>query len=529
MNLSEVERRCTQQHEEKQRDARLAHPTAAVEQGLAQPARDCSEGREETLEGCYCSAPSSAGLLLLSDEVLLLVLRMLDPFSLLRAGCTCTVLWRVCSTASLWRKHCMDYFTLPFTGCENYTPQEAFRLLYMWHRLYRTLPYNRQMQDLFFSGAPPSKYWMQWLVLEEMVPLPSIQLPAQEIQDVWGLSEEFLEEKHKVMDETSIECTFKYEWREMYTLTMKYYSSFSDLQRHVLSKLTTESHEELDWLFGQYNRFRFQWLFTYWLFGLSKSCAKQLQRIFLWWKRFNKQKVSSWGKKDCNVQYLASLHHITSDFWNGRLAKGDENLGIQTVENYFSMCKSLSVWILGRNWGRLKQKKVYEDTLEGVYRSLKLELQLSVVDHAQFWQLAKVQMTRVCKLEETAANYVNWRLIDSLPSYRLYMMSGNQTYLDQIRGFLMRKRLVNNWLLKEENAWVRCLLPEDLLLLLEYDTKLCEGQLHGDTLSAHLSRIIWIYLHSNQQLYMEAMKGFVFECAHASYMSQIYESGSITL
>lgn len=32
--------------------------------------------------------------------------------------------------------------------------------------------------------------------------------------------------------------------------------------------------------------------------------------------------------------------------------------GIQTVENYFSMCKSLVAWILGRDWGKLKRKKV---------------------------------------------------------------------------------------------------------------------------------------------------------------------------
>ncbi len=32
--------------------------------------------------------------------------------------------------------------------------------------------------------------------------------------------------------------------------------------------------------------------------------------------------------------------------------------GIQTVGNYFSMCKSLVAWILGRNWGRLKRRKV---------------------------------------------------------------------------------------------------------------------------------------------------------------------------
>lgn len=51
--------------------------------------------------------------------------------------------------------------------------------------------------------------------------------------------------------------------------------------------------------------------------------------------------------------------------------------------------------------------------------------------------------------------------------------------------------------------------------------------LHGDTVGAHLSRLIWLYLHSGQQFYMDAMKGFVYECAYASYTSQIYESASI--
>ena len=32
--------------------------------------------------------------------------------------------------------------------------------------------------------------------------------------------------------------------------------------------------------------------------------------------------------------------------------------GIQLIENYFSMCKSLVAWILGRDWGRLKRRKV---------------------------------------------------------------------------------------------------------------------------------------------------------------------------
>lgn len=62
--------------------------------------------------------------------------------------------------------------------------------------------------------------------------------------------------------------------------------------------------------------------------------------------------------------------------------------------------------------------QVYEDTLDGVYLVLRRELQDKVVEHQRFWQVAKVQMTRVCTLEETAANYVNWRMIESLPYYK---------------------------------------------------------------------------------------------------------------
>ena len=62
--------------------------------------------------------------------------------------------------------------------------------------------------------------------------------------------------------------------------------------------------------------------------------------------------------------------------------------------------------------------QVYEDTLDGVYLVLRRELQEKVVEHQRFWQVAKVQMSRVCTLEETAANYVNWRMIESLPYYK---------------------------------------------------------------------------------------------------------------
>ncbi|XP_071997797.1 uncharacterized protein [Engystomops pustulosus] len=439
---------------------------------------------EEEGENGITSAPCRR-LLDMCDEILLLILDLLDPFSLLSVSRVCSTLYRVSNTDSLWAKHCRVAFGSGFrTGCGDCAPKEAFKLMYMWGKLYRTLPYNRQLQDLFFSGFPPKKYWLQWLTLEEIVPLPPIKLPDHEIEEIWGITKGLLDEKHK-------------------------------------------GHEDLEWLYCQYSTNRFQWLFSYWLFGLSKSCAKQLQRIYLWWQRFDKKKVSCWGSMNCDVKYLASLHCITEDFWNGKLANGDENIGIKSVENYFSMCKSLLAWILGRKWGRFKQKKVYKDALDGVYRMLKHELHFSMVDHDQFWIAAKVQMSRICNLEKIAGNYVNWKIIDVLPSYRMFMATGDFIYLEQIKGFLFRKQLIHNWIRQDENLWVSSLLPESLFRLLEYDTKICEESLHGDTVGAHLTRLIWLYLHSGHQLYMDAMKGFVYECAYASYASQIYESVSL--
>lgn len=48
---------------------------------------------------------SETGILDLSDEVFILILRRLDPTSLLRVGSTCRTLFRVCSCNSLWTKH----------------------------------------------------------------------------------------------------------------------------------------------------------------------------------------------------------------------------------------------------------------------------------------------------------------------------------------------------------------------------------------------------------------------------------------
>lgn len=45
------------------------------------------------------------GFLNLSDEVLILIFKWLDAFSLLRVGSTCRTLFRVCSCNSLWTEH----------------------------------------------------------------------------------------------------------------------------------------------------------------------------------------------------------------------------------------------------------------------------------------------------------------------------------------------------------------------------------------------------------------------------------------
>lgn len=266
-------------------------------------------------------------------------------------------------------------------------------------------------------------------------------------------------------------------------------------------------------MYHQYVQCRFQWLFTYWLFRQPTPYNKQLRSIFLQWKKHSKRKVSTWGETLCDVRYLASLHPITKDYWRGRLARGDESLGIQTVGNYFSMCKSLVAWILGRDWGRLKRRKVYEDTLEGVYLLLRREMQETLIEHERFWQVAKVQMSRVCTLEETAANYVNWKMIETLPYYKLYLVSGNSVYLDHVQGFLRRKRLIRDWIYQEENTWARQLLPESLYTLLEFDTKISQESLHGDSVCAQLSRVMWLYLNSGQQEYLEELKAMVLHCA----------------
>ncbi|XP_026857476.2 uncharacterized protein si:dkeyp-114g9.1 [Electrophorus electricus] len=460
---------------------------------------------------------SSTGLVHLSDEVLILILRQLDPVSLLRLGSTCRLLFRVCSCNSLWTRHFQDSFGvgLPHTAASHtVTAKAAFRLVFMWKALFRNVHCNRSLQAKLFAGTPfpPHEYWAQWLVLEERVPLPSVRLPRGDVEKLWGIPPDLFRER---LQETSEECELlKFEWRELYNMALGHHGSVALVFWHVLSQHHGNDHSELESMYHQYTQCRFQWLFTYWLFRQPPPFSRQLRAIYLQWRRYSKKKVTNWGETLCDVRYLASLHPITSDYWRGKLARGDENVGIHTVVNYFSMCKSLVAWILGRDWGRLKRRKVYEDTLEGVYMLLKQEMQETLVEHERFWQAAKVQMSRVCMLEEAAANYVGWKMIGTLPYYKLYLVSGNEVYLEHVRGFLCRKRQIHDWMYLEENTWLRELLPDEIYSLLEFDTKILQGSLHGDSLSAQLSRLLWLYLHSGQLLYLETVKGLVQQIAH---------------
>lgn len=88
----------------------------------------------------------------------------------------------------------------------------------------------------------------------------------------------------------------------------------------------------------------------------------------------------------------------------------------------------------------------------------------------------KFSLTRflICALE------LAWLFISSsLPLFRLYLVSGNSIYLDHVKGFLRRKRLIHNWLYLEENTWARQFLTDELFSLLEFDTKISQGKDQG--------------------------------------------------
>ncbi|KAI5090802.1 hypothetical protein C0J45_19663 [Silurus meridionalis] len=467
---------------------------------------------DEPLDSCI-----NPGLLFLSDEVLIVILSHLEPVSLLRLGSTCCRLFRVCSCDSLWTRHFQDSFGvgLPNITTAGYTAKTAFRLVFMWRALFRNVHCNRSLQEKLFAEVPfpPHAYWTQWLVMEERVPLPAAQLSCADLEKLWGTPRDLFTEK--LQEQPVGDEMLRLEWRELYNLAVTHHGSTSMLFHYVLKQHQSSDHSELASMYRQYTQCRFQWLFTYWLFRQPTPLNRQLRAIYLQWRKHSKKKVSTWGETVCDVRYLASLHPITSDYWRGKLARGDENIGIHTVGNYFSMCKSLVAWILGRDWGRLKRRKVYEDTLDGVYLLLKREMQERLVDHERFWQVAKMQMTRVCTLEETAVNYVNWKMIETLPYYKLYLVSGNGVYLQHVQGFLRRKRMLHDWIYLEDNTWLRELLPDELFTLLEFDTKLTQGSLHGASASAQLSRLIWLYLHSGDQLYMDGVKQTVLQYVHA--------------
>ncbi|XP_076852085.1 uncharacterized protein LOC143504588 isoform X2 [Brachyhypopomus gauderio] len=467
--------------------------------------------------GSLADSDGTTGLLHLSDEVLIIILRQLDPVSLLRLGSTCSLLFRVCSCNSLWVRHFQDSFGvgLPHATVRTIVAAKtAFRLVFMWRALFRNVHCNRSLQAKLFAEVPfpPHRYWTQWLVLEECVPLPSVRLPCGEVENLWGIPRDLFREKlHEELEEGEV---LMFEWRELYNLALGHHGGVAEVFQHVLNQHRCNDHSELESMYHQYIQCRFQWLFTYWLFRQPAPFSRQLRAIYLQWRKHSKKKVAKWGGTLCDVRYLASLHYVTSDYWRGKLAQGDENVGIHTVVNYFSMCKSLVAWILGRDWGRLKRRKVYGDTLEGVYLLLKREMEETLVGHERFWQVAKIQMSRVCMLEQTAGNYVGWKMIEMLPYYKLYLVSGNSVYLEHVQGFLNRKRLIHDWVYLEENIWIRELLPDNLYSLLEFDTKILQGTLHGDTLRAQLGRLLWLYLHSGQQVYQEAVKGLVQQVCH---------------
>ncbi|XP_060771599.1 uncharacterized protein si:dkeyp-114g9.1 [Neoarius graeffei] len=498
----------------------MAYHDTTLESELLEPFSCLSVSRDDRMiKSELQDSDTNPGLLCLSDEVLIVILAPLEPVSLLRLGSTCCRLFRVCSCDSLWTRHFRDSFGvgLPNITTAGYAAKTAFRLVFMWRSLFRNIHCNRSLQEKLFAEVPfpPHPYWTQWLALEERVPLPAARLPCADVEKLWGMPRELLTEKLQERDNCEGKTTLRVEWRELYNLAVTHHGSTAMLFHYVLEQHQSSDHSELESMYRQYTQCRFQWLFTYWLFRQPAPLNRQLRSIYLQWRKHSKKKVSTWGETVCDVRYLASLHPITSDYWRGRLARGDENIGIHTVGNYFSMCKSLVAWILGRDWGRLKRKKVYGDTLDGVYLLLKREMQERLVEHERFWQVAKVQMSRVCALEETAMNYVNWKMIEMLPCYKLYLVSGNDVYLQHVQDFLSRKKMLCDWIYLEDNTWLRELLPDELLTLLEFDTKISQGSLHGASASALLSRLIWLYLHSGEQLYMEAVKQTVLQSVHA--------------
>uniref|UniRef100_A0A673Y3Z0 Si:dkeyp-114g9.1 n=1 Tax=Salmo trutta TaxID=8032 RepID=A0A673Y3Z0_SALTR len=379
----------------------------------------------------YTHESSNTGILDLSDKVFILNLWQLDPTSLLRVGSTCRTLFQICSCNSLWTRHrCHLESRLP----PPTAPSQP------------RLHCNRSLQEKLFAEIPfPSrKHWTQWLVLEEMFHLPSMRLPCSDIESLLGI-EDVLEDKDD--DEGNI---LKFEWKELYYLALEHASTcakgFYPEAGLPPPPPALPDHRELDTMFSHYPQCRFQWLFTYWLFRQPSSFDRQLRAIYLQWRKHSKRKMASWGGTLCDVRYLATGFHAKCLF--------SFHPGIQTVENYFSMCNPLVALIV-------------KDTLEGVYLLLR-EMQETLVEHKRFWQVAKTA--------------INWKIIETL----LYIVSGNAVYRGHVQGFLQRKRFTR-------------VLPDNLYPLLEFDTKISQGKVEPQFSSMYPETSI-IIIYSPYQL-----------------------------
>lgn len=77
------------------------------------------------------------------------------------------------------------------------TAKTAFRLVFMWRSLFRNIHCNRAFQEKLFVEIPlaPHKYWVQWLVLEEIVPLPSVRLPCSDVEKLWGITTDLFQDQ----------------------------------------------------------------------------------------------------------------------------------------------------------------------------------------------------------------------------------------------------------------------------------------------------------------------------------------------
>ncbi len=124
------------------------------------------------------------------------------------------------------------------------TAKTAFRLVFMWRSLFRNIHCNRAFQEKLFVEIPfaPRKYWIQWLVLEEYVPLPSVRLPCSDVEKLWGISADLFQDK--LQGGHALSCHWAFHvW---FSLTC-YSVSQRKLKNVTLSSLNGESCIILHW------------------------------------------------------------------------------------------------------------------------------------------------------------------------------------------------------------------------------------------------------------------------------------------